>query len=412
MTTVMRALRGGLLAALSISIVTGTACAGAGVASGADDVEAGVVVATGVAETAPAANEGEPSAGATTAAEHHARAVASAIDNDLLSRLAEFKINADVLRRSISRWCEAGGAGTPEDVRGIFATVVKFWAGVDYLRFGPAREGNRQQRIAFWPDPRGVVRKQVSRALAAKDANILSAEAIAAQSAALQGLPALELLLFAEHKGEQDDARAYRCRFAEAIAGNVYALAGQMVDDWTKPNGWRDLIVNPGPDNAAYHSEVESVSELIRSFLSGQQILRDQIMVPWLKAAEGEKHWGGLPFETAKLTPLYVAATAASLEELSTSLHLDQVAERVAKKAPDKAWIPGWMSGGYASMKRDAGKLVLPGDRGGDLPKYSSDELDALRRVKFYANGLRQVVGKEIAPAAGALIGFNDLDGD
>ncbi|MBL8566640.1 MAG: imelysin family protein [Hyphomicrobiaceae bacterium] len=345
-----------------------------------------------------------------TLPERHASTVESTVEAYVLSRYTELKLSTGMLAHAVQAWCASEQASAPEPVRDAYKSVVRVWAGVDYYRFGPARDANRLQRIMFWPDPRGVIRKQVSRVLAAKDESLSSAPSIATQSAALQGLPALEQLIFAERSGETADDARYRCRLAAAVAGNVAQLSNEMVEEWQKPDGWRHLMENPGAENSTYKSEVEAVSELYRALLAGLQIVAEQVMPPWLKAAESGKSWGGLPFETSGLTTVYVGALIESLDDLGQSLHLAEVAQVIGASAKDKAWMASWIANAFASMARDIPTLVEPRARAG--VKFSAGELEALRRVKFHANGMRQLIGREIAGAAGASIGFNELDGD
>lgn len=373
---------------------------------------AGADAASFDASRKPRVNLPAPRPPAAVDPARHASIVTAVVDRVVVSRYTELKLTTAVLLRDVEAWCAGGAARAPDDVKAAFRSVVRVWGGLDYFRFGPARDANRLPRFAFWPDPRGVVRRQVDRALEARQASSIDAAAIAGQSAALQGLPALELLIFSERADETAQAAAFRCRFAAAVAANAHRLAVEMLDGWTSPQGWRSLITAPGGANAIYKSEAEAVSELVRSLLTGLQLVRDSILVPWLKSVEGGKRFAGLPFEVSGATVDYVAASTVSLAELSQALHLDEVAEQLARSASDKAWISGWMRNAYASMARDAPKLLLPAAFAAAPRQTSAADLDTLQRVRFHANGMRQVVGREIAPAAGALIGFNELDGD
>ena len=44
--------------------------------------------------------------------------------------------------------------------------------------------------------------------------------------------------------------------------------------------------------------------------------------------------------------------------------------------------------------------------------KDNPDRARELRMVRFHVEGIRKLVGREIAPLAGLTIGFNELDGD
>jgi hypothetical protein len=67
-----------------------------------------------------------------------------------------------------------------------------------------------------------------------------------------------------------------------------------------------------------------------------------------------------------------------------------------------------WLANAYGVLETDAHRAE---PRSAPGTKMLGD-VKALRQAAFYSNGLRQVIGREIAPAAGLLIGFNELDGD
>jgi predicted lipoprotein len=74
----------------------------------------------------------------------------------------------------------------------------------------------------------------------------------------------------------------------------------------------------------------------------------------------------------------------------------------------DKAWMPKWISAAFERLGRDAPVAVEGLARATDNP----DRARELRMVRFHIEGIRKLIGREIAPAAGLTIGFNELDGD
>lgn len=334
--------------------------------------------------------------------------VAGAVGRHIVQRFADLAAATQQLDVAVESWCRTNEAQVPAGVRDAFKDAALAWARVGYFRFGPANKDDRLQRIAFSPDPRGLVRRQVSTAISHRDRALLSKEAIATQSVAIQGLPALELLFYPTSDDGAAAEGSYRCELASAIAGNVAQLTSAMNADWTAPDGWRALLMAPGPENAVYKSHAEAAAELFRALLTGLQIITDREVVPWLKAAGGARAWAGLPYERSGLSRDYLQAGLESVHGLHTALDIDGIAASLAAKQPDKKWIGDWLRNAYAILERDVPTFVLPSK----ISATPSFDLDALRRASFYGNGLRQVVGREIAPAAGLLLGFNELDGD
>lgn len=337
--------------------------------------------------------------------------VTSAVDNTIVPAYQFFADLSGKTTVATATWCEKPSEDTLDAARKAFAGSIHAWSRIQHIRFGPARTDNRWQRVAFLPDPRGVVRRQVSRVLSKRPAELLSVDAIAGQSAALQGLPAVEVLLFASASNETSEAFKYRCQLAHAIAGHVALLAQRMSEDWTANDGWRQRLLTPGAENKDYKSANEAAAELVRSLLTGLQVVREEMLLPWLKAAEAKKSWAGLPFERAGLSRDVVATSVLALHNLHKALHLDHVVSEVVAKDKEKAWMKGWMSGAYNSLERDAETLILPSAENG-AAAASSDNIRELKRARFNCNGLRQIIGREIAPASALTIGFNELDGD
>ncbi len=71
-------------------------------------------------------------------------------------------------------------------------------------------------------------------------------------------------------------------------------------------------------------------------------------------------------------------------------------------------WMHEFMPRSFKSLRDNIGLLVETNADGAiDEPTMMK-----LRRLKFDANGLRQVITRELAPAADLVLGFNELDGD
>src|SRR6185312_7981565 len=100
----------------------------------------------------------------------------------------------------------------------------------------------------FWPDPKGLGLKQIQDILAKRDASVTEPDQLAGKSVALQGLPALEYLLYGDGSesltegnrvvdGQEplpqlDSAGDFRCSFALSIATNLERIARSVVEGW------------------------------------------------------------------------------------------------------------------------------------------------------------------------------------
>lgn len=155
--------------------------------------------------------------------------------------MATLDERARAMRQDLQAWCASPGQEGAGKVAAAFGRLAQAWAGVAFLRFGPLVEGNRFERLSFWPDTRGVMPRQVQAALAAADPALLAAGALKSRSVAVQGLPALEYLLYGEPGLLRQAPRD--------AAGSAYACA--MAWPWRAiSRSWRASCARPGTGRA------------------------------------------------------------------------------------------------------------------------------------------------------------------
>ena len=110
--------------------------------------------------------------------------------------------SAGVLEDAVQAYCAAPAGDQRQAVDAAFRITVLAWAGVEHLRFGPLLRRDRDQRLAFWPDPKGIGVRQLGEVMAARDASVLDQQNLEIKSVALQGLTSLEYLLYGDRHQE------------------------------------------------------------------------------------------------------------------------------------------------------------------------------------------------------------------
>ena len=351
---------------------------------------------------------GAAPAGALPVRKSPAEMVADAIDTFILPRIAALKKETAALKVAVETACAEGADVTAarDAVVAAFAGTVRAWGGLDFIRFGPATQKHRLERVLFWPDPRGVAARQLSGLLAARKPQLLEPGALATQSVAVQGLTALEILLFDDKAplGTGDDEAArYRCALAAAIAASIDAVAGEIGDGWAAEGGFRSRMLNPGADNALYKDASESARDVVKAIATGLQICRDRFILPDLVGlARTPPRRARLLFERSGLTGAFLSASLVALAELFDATGL------AAYIPPDKAWMTGFLATGWKSLAADAARLDALRAR----EPGSEAHVRALRKMRFDLGGVRLVIVRELAPNAGLVLGFNELDGD
>lgn len=338
----------------------------------------------------------------------HGTMVRDTIDTFILPRIEGFAQSTGQLTSSVAAVCNANGeeAARNAAAQKAFRDTVKSWGGLDFVRFGPATREHRLERIFFWPDPRGFASRQLGPLLAAKKPELLEPGALARQSVAVQGLTALEILLFDEKTPlgtGTDDAARYRCALASAIAANLHTIAREMRDGWQGDDGFRSKMLRPGSDNLLYKDATETVREVAKALATGLELCRDRFVLPELTAVTADPpRRVRLAFEASGATGDYLRASLASLHELYDAIGFD------AFVPPDKPWMESFLPNAWKSLLADAARLdeLRAKERG------SEAHLRALRKMRFDLGGIRNIIAKELAPNADIVMGFNELDGD
>lgn len=182
-------------------------------------------------------------------------APAQAVDHGALRERA-----LSVLERQFGAFREAAAAlsaasqsycagETPRaDVEAAFRDAWLAWAPLDSYQFGPIEQSGAALTINFWPDKKNFVGRALRELLSQPEQAQRDPAAVAAGSAAAQGLPAIEMLLYTD---------APECPAVIGVSGNLSALAQGLYDGWFDATGWAGIARQAGPDNPVYLSSEE-----------------------------------------------------------------------------------------------------------------------------------------------------------
>lgn len=304
----------------------------------------------------------------------------------------------------------ADGFGT---VRAAFQAAMDAWMPLQHVHTGPAALQTRIDRIHFWPERKNAVAKQVAALLQSGDAAALAPERIASASVAVQGFPALQLLLYdgddpAHLFLSGDPAAAYRCAYGTAVARNLKAIAGEIVEGWTAAvDAMAAVPARSGSEYGLPASPKETAQQMFTDLLTLFQLVGDlklalplglSLANPKPKLAENWRSGRSLRnvelnLESARA--MYGKDRTSGFRSLmpagSDSDDLDeQIVEAFAEASSSLAAIP---------MPLDAA-VADPSGR----PEVEALLAD-VRRV-------RDLMGQKLPSAIGLSVGFNALDGD
>ncbi|SAI59563.1 Predicted periplasmic lipoprotein [Bordetella ansorpii] len=316
---------------------------------------------------------------------------------------ADFGKAVDRLQASLKDWCAGGEAKGAERVSAAFGETVQAWTGIEFLRFGPLVQGNRYERLAFWPDPRGVVLRQVQEALARKDEALLAPGALATRSVAVQGLPALEFVLYRDGgvlQSRDAPGFAYECRYAQAIAANAGAVAAELVQAWSPQGDFGRQFAAPAPGNDLYRNSQEVAAEAIKALSTGLQFARDIKLLPVLGKTPADARPRRAAFWRSDLT---VPSLMAGLDGMGAwAGHLTEALP------PDGRW-----TGQAVRDELNRARQALT-DVSKPIEQAAGDEASRqpFTLAALVLKNAKDIADQDFAAAFGVSIGFNALDGD
>ncbi|HVJ43001.1 MAG TPA: imelysin family protein [Dongiaceae bacterium] len=300
-----------------------------------------------------------------------------------------------------------------------FNGVSDAWMAVQLLRFGPLTQNQRLDRIAYWPERSNITEKQIAAFLAAADTSKLVPASFATASIALQGLTALERLLFdSEHgtdgKAVSDKAMAqlmagtpaaaYRIELIGAIAGNLRQIAKEG------RAAWQDFAVKLGKgDQGGFAaSPQEATNQIYAGLVTVSQLIGGQK----LGLALGKSQAAAKPHQAEQWrSGRSLHNIDRNLMALKQALLGDPTGSAIALvTAPDTAAVLSQkLTSALAACEQALAAVNLPLDLAVTDDKAGRGEVQALL-VRI--NQFRDILTNEMPKAAGITLGFNDLDGD
>jgi predicted lipoprotein len=335
----------------------------------------------------------------------HAAIARAALTDYIQPGYAQLSLRSGTLAQALGALCAKPSAAALKDAKSAFAGAVQAWGQVELVRFGPIAQEHRYERLFYWPDPKGLGLKQLRAALTKRDASVTDPASLLAKSVALQGLPALEYLLYgdgADALTTVNEDGGFRCRFASSVAANIAAMTGQAAEGWSDAAPFTKDFLAPGPNSPFYRAPKEVTLELLKAFSGGIETVRDQKLA---------KPLGPKPDEAR---PLLAAFSLSGLTFANMADNLDGVRELFAKGG--LAAIVHAESVGVEDsilfdlnhaidVLRGIDKLFAEAAR----DKALRAQLEALR---VSLKGAEGTAVDMITRGAGLSFGFNAMDGD
>jgi predicted lipoprotein len=287
-------------------------------------------------------------------------------------------------------------------LRAAYNAAADAWAKAQLIKTGPITLFLRYDRFAYWPEARNATQRALDQLLMSKDPKDLSAESLAHDSVAGQGLTALERLLY-----DGDDAAnllkapgkdgVWRTQVGVGIAHNLTVIAREVVTDWTAPDGVRAAIAaNKGWKNL-FADAPEAARLLLTDLVAGFKLMHDVKLLPVLGANAG----------AAKPKSAEAWRSGRGGRDLKLNLAAAQEWETAFA-----ATAPAAHRAKFDSLFAAAAKAVdaMPADVGEAAadPKRRG-RVDAGRAA---IKAVQTEIAKTLPGDVGVTLGFNSLDGD
>jgi len=227
--------------------------------------------------TAMAFGLASPGAHADIPDENYQAVLAHLLGTVMHPKLDEFHASTETLTQGFEDFCSDPDAGGLEDTQTAFHAAMDIWQEIQPWRMGPLVANGRDQHIEYWPDKHGTAARQFRKLMFDKPTAYTDPEKLAGASAALQGFPALEEVLFADDHGDHmiaaDEDGVFLCQYGTAIATNLGTLSAELQEEWP---AFATAMENAGPDSMDYPTAKFAATDLYRALHEGLLIISTQ----------------------------------------------------------------------------------------------------------------------------------------
>lgn len=340
---------------------------------------------------------------------------ASLVNGYISPAMQQFQQSAHRMHATLETWCADPQKNGAKAVHEDFAALVSAWSGIEFLRFGPLVAANRYEKINFWPDPRGITLRQVQALLAAADP-VPDAAQLSGQSVAIQGLPALEYVLYRDKGLLADpapDGNAPACAYATAVAGNLASLGAELVNEWQPGGDYAQQFSMPSASNSLYRNQQEVAGESIKALSTGLQFVRDVKLLPVLGS--------DITAVKPRRASFWRSGLAAQSMAAATQGMLQFYKAGKYSYGSDDAWIDASLQAELLRIDANfkdiqTGASKVPTTSPGPEQWLQFTETEAgyrqLTLASLLIKNAKSLIDENVAPAFGVRIGFNALDGD
>ncbi len=280
------------------------------------------------------------------------------------------------------------GEVSEDALKAQFAATWLAWAPLDSYQFGPIQTTGAALTVNFWPDKKNFVGRGLRALLELPPEQQSDPSVVAGASAAAQGLPALEMLLYTDLP---------LCPAVVGISGYMAGLSHEVYQQWFGADGWADLARTAGPDNPVYRTAEEFTKTLYTAVDFGLVRVAEARLGRPLGTYEHSFPTRAEAWRSG-LTDQIIHAQLRGLEDLIEFGFAGDVRD------PDRAWILQIF--GQAHDRLDAIGTTISEAVEDPATRFRVESLQD--KIAY----LRSEFARTVGPELGVDTGFSAADGD
>ncbi|MES1944771.1 periplasmic lipoprotein-like protein [Salinisphaera sp. PC39] len=317
---------------------------------------------------------------------------------------------ADSLQSAAGGFCEAPDRQGLRAAREAWDATMAAWMRVQPVRFGPVRQASRDYRMQFWPDPRDLVASQ-TRALIDGDGAI-DADRVSAGSVAVQGLPAVEYLLYPDDGDALPafESEVRRCAMLRAVTAAVAATTAELARAWSPEGGGYATALTEYGEEAVFADAEAALAAVVGSLAETVQDMNaSKLAWPLGARSEGEPQPLRVESRRSGRSLANIRDNLAGIETLFTADGRGGIAALLRTRHGEA---------GRALADETLAALARAESLAGSLetPFYQAlqkrEGLDGYRELLTATRELGDLLGERLPKQLDVPLGFNFNDGD
>lgn len=284
------------------------------------------------------------------------QALSQSVNELLLPWHQHFAQQAKLLNDSAERFCQnPSNSGEFAATRDAWQSAMLAWQDLQIINFGPVAEDNQAWRIQFWPDRHNRVAQKVESLLSGETP--LSSASLAEANVLVQGLSAMEYMLFDPSKGRLETYENPRaCEYLIAVSANVEAIAQELYLAWQPQGGnFVATLLSPGESNVAFPTANDSLAAILSAIVSNLEILKNRKISEPFGGQPGNGHsnpfkvelWrsrlslAAMKQQLSSDRKLFSSAIAPVLRDKNMGVLAKQIEQHLAQAEQQLQGIPG-----------------------------------------------------------------------